>query len=330
MIHVLPIEPYEARYTEQWNRWFQEYLTGNSIPYAWHMPTVGRKVLDNQRVLDPCLTHIHKFSQLRDLFRALDAGEVSSDDTIFLHDLWFPGMESLDYARRTLGVSFRIVGVLHAGSYDPADFTVREDMARWAQHSERAWLTVADEIFVATEYHKRLLLAGGRSADPARIKVTGLPLVRAEVTQGRETVKKVSGRIAFPHRNVPEKDPDLAERIARRFPGCEVIHTRSLTKTRDEYYDLLATCEICVSNSAQETFGYSMAEASALGCIPLVPNRLAYPELYPEEFRFNTEEHLFDLIDQYHRSPVDPRPQLDHLWHMCDTAIATMVSRCLI
>lgn len=330
MIHVLPIEAYEVRYSAQWNRWFQEYLIEQSIPYTWYMPANSHVGLDDQRVLDPCATHVHKFSQLADLFQALGAGLVNSTDTIFFHDLWFPGLESLDYARRTLGINFKIAGVLHAGSYDLADFTARENMTRWAQHSERAWLAVADEVFVATEYHKELLLTGDRNADSRRITVTGLPLNRAEVIRGRETVEKVPGRIAFPHRNVPEKDPELAERIASQFPDCEIVYTRGRTRTKAEYYDLLATCQICVSNSQQETFGYAMVEASALGCIPLVPDRLAYRELYPEQFRFKTEGELFEMINHYRRNPIDPRPQLGHLWQICDSAISSMVSRCLV
>jgi hypothetical protein len=35
-----------------------------------------------------------------------------------------------------------------------------------------------------------------------------------------------------------------------------------------------------------------MVEASYAGCEPLVPARLAYPEIYPDRYRFATTEEL--------------------------------------
>ena len=40
-----------------------------------------------------------------------------------------------------------------------------------------------------------------------------------------------------------------------------------------------------VSTAIQENFGISVMEAVAQGCFPLLPNRLSYPELVPEDFR---------------------------------------------
>lgn len=52
-----------------------------------------------------------------------------------------------------------------------------------------------------------------------------------------------------------------------------------------EYPDLLRLSDIAVSTAAQEFFGVSVAEAMAAGAIPLVPNRLAYPELLGSSLR---------------------------------------------
>jgi glycosyltransferase involved in cell wall biosynthesis len=53
----------------------------------------------------------------------------------------------------------------------------------------------------------------------------------------------------------------------------------------DLYRELLRRADIVVSTAHQEFFGISVAEAMAAGAVPLVPNRLAYPELLGPELR---------------------------------------------
>jgi glycosyltransferase involved in cell wall biosynthesis len=53
---------------------------------------------------------------------------------------------------------------------------------------------------------------------------------------------------------------------------------------RDQYARILGEASICVSTARQEFFGISVLEAAAAGALPLVPDRLAYPTVIPEEF----------------------------------------------
>ena len=54
--------------------------------------------------------------------------------------------------------------------------------------------------------------------------------------------------------------------------------------SRADYLKLLREGDIVISTAIQENFGMSVIEAMILGCLPLLPNRLAYPEILPEEF----------------------------------------------
>ncbi len=54
--------------------------------------------------------------------------------------------------------------------------------------------------------------------------------------------------------------------------------------SRTEYIEWLKQGTIVISTAIQENFGMSVIEAMIMGCIPLLPNRLAYPEILPEEF----------------------------------------------
>lgn len=55
-------------------------------------------------------------------------------------------------------------------------------------------------------------------------------------------------------------------------------------ESRTEYIQWLKRGAIVISTADQENFGMSVIEAMIMGCIPLLPNRLSYPEILPEKF----------------------------------------------
>ncbi|HEY5432889.1 MAG TPA: DUF3524 domain-containing protein, partial [Coriobacteriia bacterium] len=59
-----------------------------------------------------------------------------------------------------------------------------------------------------------------------------------------------------------------------------------------------------VSTAVNEFFGLAMVEAAYAGCFPLVPDRLAYPEIYPQEMRYGSGEALVARL----RSLIVERP----------------------
>jgi hypothetical protein len=63
-------------------------------------------------------------------------------------------------------------------------------------------------------------------------------------------------------------------------------------ESREDYARLLASADIAVSTARNEFFGLAMIEACYAACAPLVPDRLAYPELYPAEARYRSHEEL--------------------------------------
>jgi glycosyltransferase involved in cell wall biosynthesis len=57
-------------------------------------------------------------------------------------------------------------------------------------------------------------------------------------------------------------------------------------ENRERYIELLKKCDILPVTSNHEFFGISVLEAASAGVIPLLPQRLSYPELFPlEEFQ---------------------------------------------
>ncbi len=53
---------------------------------------------------------------------------------------------------------------------------------------------------------------------------------------------------------------------------------------RARYYGWLRRGSVAVSTALQENFGIAMVEAARHGCLPLLPDRLSYPEILPAAF----------------------------------------------
>lgn len=81
------------------------------------------------------------------------------------------------------------------------------------------------------------------------------------------------------------------EFIKAKKDFSEHINVWGFIKSRDEYIQLLQTSDIIVSTAIHEFFGIAVMEAVAAGCIPVLPDRLAYPETMGE-FK-NTEFDFF-------------------------------------
>jgi len=54
--------------------------------------------------------------------------------------------------------------------------------------------------------------------------------------------------------------------------------------SREKYREWLVQGTIVISTAKQENFGISVIEAIRYGCIPLLPDRLSYPEIIPKAF----------------------------------------------
>jgi len=88
----------------------------------------------------------------------------------------------------------------------------------------------------------------------------------------------------------PSVFKEARERLAHR-----TIHF-GYAESRSEYARLLRMGTISVSTSLHEFFGISVIEATRAGARPLLPNRLSYPGLFPDEFLYDEGELLPALL----------------------------------
>ncbi|AQQ68013.1 glycosyl transferase family 1 [Microbulbifer agarilyticus] len=84
-------------------------------------------------------------------------------------------------------------------------------------------------------------------------------------------------------RTVPAEIGEIQSRFAHRLQRVGYI------EDLNEYRALLAASDVFLSTAYHEFQGLAAMEAAALGASPLVPNAMAYPELYPDSCLYDSE-----------------------------------------
>lgn len=82
------------------------------------------------------------------------------------------------------------------------------------------------------------------------------------------------------------KCPDEFETIKQRFSHRLVQY--GYADSRREYIEWLRTADVVLSTALHEFQGIAVLEAVASGCVPLVPQRLSYPELFGQEYCYRS------------------------------------------
>lgn len=310
---ILPIEPIEERYSAQWWQWTREALV--DLGLAPQVKIVGEYEPQEIRAgqfLDVYGTNLYKADQMQRLI-ALLATSGQQPATILVYDGWFPGIEAIAYIRDAMRRDIRLIGIFHAGTYDPHDFLTQSGMGRWADFLERSWMKIYDRVLVATDFHRNLL-ENTRTFYPNRIKVVPFPVYENE--ELRALPKKRA--VVFPHRLAFEKQPTdfncLAAEFREMYPGdpARFFRAKDICKSKADYYHALATSRVSFSSALQETFGIAMQESVNLGCVPIVPDRLSYSELFPGTCKYRTIEEAARKVKAALDGAIGPPPPHFH------------------
>ena len=88
--------------------------------------------------------------------------------------------------------------------------------------------------------------------------------------------------------------PPVFEEAQKRLQH-RIIHF-GYAESREEYLQWLHRADLIVSTANHEFFGLSVIEAVRAGCRPLLPKRLAYPELFPKKYLYEENTFTEELI----------------------------------
>lgn len=295
MIHYLPIEHIEQRYTAHMDNAIRQALLEMDVPVRRYYPDVEQRPIKDGSFLDAPTTIEFKAKQIAMLADAFHRGTVENGDIVFCSDLWMPGILSVPYMAHFTNRHVRLRGILHAGSWTDTDHV--RSMERWAHSFEEAVLDVVDKVFVASLFACQELCTRRKVWGD---KVEVIPFVLDE-RAAKARREKRDPLVVFNGRNDREKQPWLFNDLKARLRSMghhdvEFVATHEHNFSKDEYHALLGRASVVVSFALQENFGFGINEAVLAGCVPVVPNRLVYPEFYHPRYRYNTQDECADLV----------------------------------
>ena len=282
-LYIITLEPIEKRYTKQWYDYWKKGFSKNfSVTYI-DGPLMSDEIKEG-RFLDINGTNIWKAEQVKKASELFAKKKIKDGDIFLFMDSWHFGITAIKYMAQLAGINIKMFGYWHAGTYDPNDFVAQAGLKKWAMYNEAGWFNALDGSFVATEFHKELILKTHSPFIKSKnIHVVGFPMdwikyIEKEIGK----IKKVKKEdiVVFPHRLDKEKCPEVFDKLAKDLPQYKFIKTLEVTKNKKEYYELLQRAKIVFSASTQETYGIGTVEALMLGCVPVLPNRLTYKEMY--------------------------------------------------
>jgi hypothetical protein len=324
-LFYMGLESYEARYTLQLQDWNERVFQSRDLKYQ----LVEGQTLDNSKqivtgsVLDAHGRTFYSMTQMAELIRMMQQGDVTSEDVIFFEDMYTPGIESLAYIMDQVEDKYKpkvFVRCL-AQTVDPDDFVCREGMFNWMRKFEEMCAEFVSGIIVANEEFAAHLRIAGFSCP---IYVSGLPFGKQEVSDRvahNTPLDQRKKRVVFAARWDDEKQPhfymDLIEQFNAIYPNVEfcvctggpelkgnnleaIERAKKLAKSnhvrfkiyqnlkKDDYYKILADSCVLFNCALQDWTSNTVSEADTLGALTLFPAYRSFPEVFA-----NNHNHMY-------------------------------------
>lgn len=302
---LLGLEPIVERYTEQWSRWLPDDLHSEGFEVVNvcgdRLSEVAGGVKTGE-FLDAYDTCYWKATQAATAVEWLRSCPTRTGDVVLCTDAWNPALLLLRYATAVAGQRARVVGLLHAGVYDPNDLLARTQglAGAWGLGLEGAMFGACDALCVATRAHAALLRSAHPTLNPHVLGA--FPFHPSEWMLHATPWASRPKRVVFPHRLAPEKQPHFFQTLrvayAARYKADDVewVTTKEVCSSKGAYYSLLGASRCVFSAALQETWGIAMLEGASLGCYPVAPARLSYIDTLPVHCLYETVEQAVEQV----------------------------------
>jgi hypothetical protein len=337
-LYYMGLEAYDSRYTLQLTEWNRRVFDrrGLDVVYVPGLTLNNSQKISVGQVLDAHGRSYFSMSQMMNLVRLMQQGEVTSQDVIYFEDMFSPGIESLPYIMDQIPADQRprVYVRCLAQSIDPDDFVHVWGMEKWMGLYEKMVNEFVTGVLATNEEMVAHMRIAGWTAPIYNI--SGLAFGRDEVLErigGADNIKPFEDRprrVAFAARFDQEKQPgffmDLIEMYGSLttepcefviYSGGElrsnnpelVARARRLEQEgklkiydnlkKDEYYALLNNTRVLFNCALQDWVSNTVSEADTLGCNVLYPAYRSFPETFA-----NDPNRLYvpwSIDDAYHK-----------------------------
>jgi nicotinamidase-related amidase len=320
-LFYMGLEAYNARYTLQLTEWNRRVFERRGIDVVY----VPGETLDNSQrisvgqVLDAHGRSYFGMSQMMNLVKMMQQGEVTSEDVIYFEDMFQPGFESLPYIIDQLPEHMwpRIYVRCLAQTIDPDDFVHVWGMDRWMRAYEQMVCSSVDGVLASNEEMVAHMRVAGW--DVPIYNISGLAFGKDEVIERVDHYIKPFNtrrmRVVFSARWDQEKQPDfymdLIEAWNESYPSknvefvvCSGGDLKSnnqsyMTRTRkmvednklvvydnldkNKYYEIVNDSRVVFNCALQDWTSNTVSEADALGCNVLYPAYRSFPEVFAND-----------------------------------------------
>jgi glycosyltransferase involved in cell wall biosynthesis len=86
------------------------------------------------------------------------------------------------------------------------------------------------------------------------------------------------------------QQPDSMNELVKLLEANNCLGRVGYIEDISDYQGVIGESHVVLSTAIHEFQGLSVLEGIAAGCVPVVPDRLAYPEFVPEQFRYRSEK----------------------------------------
>jgi len=324
-LYYMGLEAYNARYTLQLTEWNRRVFDHRGLDVVY---VPGETLDDSQKIVVGQVLDAHgrsyfAMSQMMNLVKMMQQGEVTNEDVIYFEDMFQPGFESLGYIINQVPDNLRprIFVRCLAQAIDPDDFVHVWGMGLWMSQYEQmvnSIVSISGGAVLATNEEMVMHMKVAGWTAPI-YNISGLAFGKNEVIQRLgDKLRNFTDRrlrVVFSARWDREKNPnfymDLIDAWNERYPSkdvefvvCSGGELRSndesyMTRTRkmvedgkltiyenlakNKYYEIVNDSRVVFNCALQDWVSNTVSEADALGCNVLYPAYRSFPETFAND-----------------------------------------------
>ena len=300
-IIFVPQFPSEMRYQEWWFTEFPKEFRKR----GFEVLTLGEKYIDIIKCRRSTLDMFSPINQAIEFeveqIKEYIMLDIKEDDILFVADISFPGMFCNVLYHKECAKAYAFC---HATSLNRYDYFKSVSYSKFPVESAHS--IMFDTVFVGSLYHRDKLQIGLQNYTQwwRNTKVTYLPFQPPFIkVPGCEKIIDIMSA----SRPSPQKVDSELETWLENKTNIKI--ERPISNTWGQYSSNLQKSKMLLITAFEDTFGYQIVDAITNGCIPIARNSLAYPELLPREYLYETKDELLSIVNKVLNSEL-PVPEL--------------------